>query len=461
MSELRAGASFVEFDLEPGIPMMGYANRKEAATGQHRVLGVRALYLGGAVDVLWVHCEVCLMSVARATALRERIAVATGVPSSRICLACTHTHSGPDTGLADELALRDVPEFVDRHLGVAVEAAARAVRSAVPARLGSGVAEAKIGRNRCRADGAIDEEVLVLRVDRCDGTPLAVWFAHGCHPTALGHDNTAYSPDWPGAAIEEVERALPGAVAIFALGAHADVDPRTRDLQDIAISDQSSGVTFDETDALGREVGRDVARVASGIETVADVKVAAARTFVPLAVHPGGEDAAAREGQLEASRLRAWRALELAPETRLRIPELFQHLNEQMADLPRDLARERIAAVRGYVRDRTASQIAGGAQVDVEVQRFQIGDADLLALPLESTVDVGLDWKRRLPGRRAVVLSIANGWLRYLPHTDHFEAPDAHTRYEILTSTLVADAATRLLDAAQEIVFDVQGRSSK
>jgi len=90
--------------------------------------------------------------------------------------------------------------------------------------------------------------------------------------------------------------------------------------------------------------------------------------------------------------------------------------------------------------------MAGGLVPEVEVQVVRIGSWWLLALPFEVTVDVGRAWRRAV-GEGGVVLSIANGWLRYLPHLDHFAAEAAGERYEILQSTFEPDAASRLVDA--------------
>jgi len=81
---------------------------------------------------------------------------------------------------------------------------------------------------------------------------------------------------------------------------------------------------------------------------------------------------------------------------------------------------------------------------------LRIGDARLAALPLEATVDVGRDWKSRVAAP-AALLSIANGWLRYLPHTRSFREPGAHRYYEVLMSTFQADAAALLLDEAERL----------
>src|SRR5262245_22095279 len=180
--------------------MMGYGARTGSAVGRHDPLFARALYLAGGSDLLIVACDVCLLAPTQAEALGVRIAARTGVPADRIAVTSTHTHSGPETGLVAALAGREPPAHVPALEQAIVDAGCEAVRSAAPARLGFGRSEAKIGINRRRADGPLDREVLVLRVDGADGAPRAVVWMHGCHPTALGHDNLHYSADWPGAA---------------------------------------------------------------------------------------------------------------------------------------------------------------------------------------------------------------------------------------------------------------------
>ena len=70
---------------------------------------------------------------------------------------------------------------------------------------------------------------------------------------------------------------------------------------------------------------------------------------------------------------------------------------------------------------------------------------ELWALPLEVTADVGRALAANSGSPFALPLSIANGWLRYLPHPDHFDLPDANQQYEVLNSVFPADAARRLL----------------
>ncbi len=454
---LRAGVATVPLDPPLGVEMMGYGARTGRAQDRHDPLGARACYLAAASDLLVVELDVCLVAPSQAEALRREVELATGVARERILVGSIHTHSGPDTGFAALIAGREPPAHVAGLFDAALRAAEAAFACAAPARLGLARAEARIGRNRRRADGPLDPEVLVARVDRADGSPLAVLFVHGCHPTALGHENLAYSADWPWAARAEIESALPGATALFCLGAHADVDPRTRGLLDFAIPNQSVGVGFDEVERLGREIGRAVAEVAVGAKTSASVPVGAASARTAIPVHGGDLAGGDYDEWLRSTRAAALDALGFPPDAELRSADFYRLERERTEGLDAGARRERIARVRRYLRDRTAPRFAFARVPEVETQVLCLGDALLLGLPLEPTVDVGLDWKARIAPFPGAVLGIANGWLRYLPHPRNFAEPDAHLKYEILQSTLVPDAATRLLDAAQGVARELGG----
>ena len=442
MSELIAGTSAVVLETPVGAEMMGYGARTGTAASLHDPLHARALYLAAESDLLLIECELCLLAPSQAEGVRERIAAKTGIARERILVGCIHTHSGPDTGLGALLRGSEPPDHVAPLLEASIEAGVQAHANASPARLGVGFAEARIGRNRRRADGPLDTDVLVIRVDRADGSPLSVLYVHGCHPTALGHDNLAYSADWPWAAGRAIQEGLPGCNPIFVLGAHADVDPRTRGLLDLAIPGQSVGVGFDRVEILGREIGEAVVEAASGIETRSEVPVAAGSARVRIPVHAADPERRRRE---------ALAALGLPPDSKAGTGELYRLEAERTAGLPEEERRERVAKVRLYLRDRTASRFAFGDEPEVEVQVLRIGDAHLVGFPLEPTVDVGLDWKQRLGRRHAAVVGIANGWIRYLPHSRNFEEPLAHQKYEILQSTLVPDASDRLLAEAERL----------
>jgi hypothetical protein len=445
---MRAGAAEVRLELPLGIPMMGYGARTGRASDEHDPLHVRALLLEGGGRVLLVQLEVCLLAVPQAEALADRIARATGLDRSEVWIAATHTHSGPETGAAESLAGAPLPDWVGPIHDAAEAAARAALHAVVPARAGLAVGSVEIGRNRREAGGALDREVVVLRVDATEprgGGPLAVAFVHGTHPTVLGHENLAWSADWPGAAAARIREAFPSTVPLFLLGAHGDVDPRTRGIQDLAVSGQSVGAGFEACTTLGREVGDVVLAAAERATLREDFAVEPRSARVALAIH-GGVDAAAAERALEAREADAARALGLDPGEPLRVSHALALESERTAGLSPEERRERLARVRLFVRDRTAARVAGGRHPEVEVRLLRLGEALWLGLPAEATAELGLAWKSgRPPG--SALLSNVGGWLRYLPHPDRFRAAHAHHHYEVLMSTFEPAAGLRLLEA--------------
>lgn len=415
--------------------MMGYGAREEPAQELHDPLHARALYLESQRACLLVSLEVCLIAPQQADFVAREISDASGIDAGRIVVACVHTHSGPETGFGELLAGRPAPDFVAPILAAAVQAGVEAVGNAAAARLGVGQGLIAIGRNRRRADGPVDEILRVIRIDDEDGAPRAVVYVAGCHPTVLGHDNLAWSADWPWAANLAIEEAFPNALPIFLLSAHADVDPRTRGLQDLAIPGQSVGSGFDAVEELGREVGDEVVRVAREVATTADAPIDVTTGAVRLRTHK------AASGEREA----ALAALGLSPDTKVRARELYAMEAERTRGLPQEQRREKIATLRRYLRNRGARFFAFGEEPLVSVQVLTIGELRLLGVPLEATVDVGRAWTARTGGAADAVLSIAGGWMRYLPHARNFEEPGAHLAYEVLLSTFVPDAAESLL----------------
>lgn len=69
----------------------------------------------------------------------------------------------------------------------------------------------------------IDPRVTLLLAYDASGVVASAAF-HGCHPTTLGPSFTEYHRDWPGVAVEHIERAL-GGVACFGQGPLGDVSP--------------------------------------------------------------------------------------------------------------------------------------------------------------------------------------------------------------------------------------------
>ena len=62
----------------------------------------------------------------------------------------------------------------------------------------------------------VDREYATIRLDRADGSTLAVLFNYACHPVVMGRDNYQYSADYVGTACAVVEETAENQVPVLA-----------------------------------------------------------------------------------------------------------------------------------------------------------------------------------------------------------------------------------------------------
>ncbi|HLY17522.1 MAG TPA: neutral/alkaline non-lysosomal ceramidase N-terminal domain-containing protein [Bryobacteraceae bacterium] len=276
---LRAGVARADITPPPGEQLWGYEDRRQPATGTLDPLFARVLVLEAGPEGAARRLALVTLDLGRSfgpgslARLREAAKQSSGITC--LLVAASHTHAAPV--IRDEY--KDSPPAWERAaLEKIRKAIAQAAGALEPVRIGMGKGTVYIGHNRLRvnADGSVswfevnatriptapvDPTVTVLRIDRTDGTPLAVLTNYACHPVVFGADNLQYSADYPGVMNRLMEREVGGHVQSFFLqGAPGDINPYY-------------AVTKIEEDAVGRRdwtgerLGQEAARVAKGIQT--------------------------------------------------------------------------------------------------------------------------------------------------------------------------------------------------
>ena len=98
MNTVLAGASVLDITSPVGVEMGGYGARKGVATGIHDILNVRTLVLDdGTTKLVLAICDFVGVGPKIVERAREIIADELGIPADFVCIAATHTHSGPLT----------------------------------------------------------------------------------------------------------------------------------------------------------------------------------------------------------------------------------------------------------------------------------------------------------------------------------------------------------------------------
>ena len=241
--EFRAAA--VKVDITPDRPqwLLGYAARQ--STGVHDPLFHKIVALDdGRTQFFLVSTDNALFSPAFYDEFCAELKTATGIDRVNVWWSVTHTHSAPELG-PPGLAKAFLSGRYDHEPdgAYAAEVKRKLVAGIVearaklaPARLsvGTTTANANINRRARDADGSIalglnpdgpvDRQVGLIRVDRLDGSPIALLANYAMHGTVLGPKNLLISGDAPGIVAAYVEQKL-GAPMLFLNGATGDIAP--------------------------------------------------------------------------------------------------------------------------------------------------------------------------------------------------------------------------------------------
>jgi len=310
--DVGVGVADITPDVEAyRVPLAGYGARLgKPSTGVHDPLHAKVLYFrDGDTKMGLIACDLRSITpefknqIVRKTARH-------GFTPDNLFVSASHTHAGPamypEKFWQLQFGVYD-PKIVETMSTAVAEAVTDAVRNAAPARVGFGKGGAEgFARNRRlgydtesrQAAGekpAVASEVWVMRVDSMQGAPRALLVNFAAHPTILGADNMLITAEWPGVLQREVQKAFPGAVALYTNGAMGDQAPGGAQGAD----------GFEKADDFGTRLAAIVSQIARGIETHESVPIGFSRTTPALPDIVFSENARKRYGKRFESALEA------------------------------------------------------------------------------------------------------------------------------------------------------------
>ena len=245
----KAGVATVAITPRQSMWMAGYASRTKPSEGTLSELHAKALAIEDSNGTRAVIVTTDLISIPRP--LRQQVAMAVAkkhkLDPKGLLLNCSHTHCSPV--VKDDLEMSVMypiePEqrqrvesyfvsLTDKLIGLI----GAAVEDLQPAKLSYSHARCSVAMNRRLPtkdgfqnspypDGPVDHDVPVLRVESLDGKTLrAVAFGYACHNTTTAL--MQFNADYAGFAQTEIEKAHPGATAMFVMGCGGDQNPYPR-----------------------------------------------------------------------------------------------------------------------------------------------------------------------------------------------------------------------------------------
>lgn len=337
-------------------------------------------------DLLWFTGEIV-------AAVRHYVEQLTGLPGHNVILNASHTHASAEVDVNYGASQEYIAELGKKVAG----AIYMAWQNREEVRAGAGLGSCDIAISRWRKtetacewapapDSPVDHELGVLRVDRMDGTPLAVLANYAAHPSMFNSPKfRAYSAEYPGFLCEALEQHYgPQTMGMFLVGAGGDVKIKrdTREGPVFAVADAA------ETRDAGIALAERAIEVAEQVTRSHGHDVNVVSRWVELPLVPPFP---AEQYEAEAASIRA------NPEA------------PPSAKYPLEWAEESARMVR-------AGQAP--ASLRVEVQLLRLGrDIALFATPGELFNEVGQKLKRALGVSGPLVSAYSNDTPRvgYLP----------------------------------------------
>ena len=401
---MKAGFAKIVITPEKNMWMAGYANRTKPSEGKLHDLYGKALVIQDSRGARVVLVTTDLLGLPRAltSEISEYANKSYGLRRDQILFNSSHTHTGPvvnsslagayDLDAAQSALIDDYTRQLKNGL---LKVIGEAIKDLSPARLSFGRGAAPFAMNRrqfnpngvtigVNPEGVVDREVPVLRVESADGNLRGVVFGYACHNTTLTGEFYQFSGDYAGFAQEAIERAHPGAMALFVAGCGADINPYPRSKRELA---EQHGETLAKS--VEQALNGSIKPVGGAIKSVIG------GVMIPFDAPPTKEEF----------------------QSRLNDNNVFKRRHAE-----RMIAR--------YERDGKLI-----SEYPYTVQILKIGDLTLIALAREVVTDYALRLKRELGGD-VWVAGYSNDLCSYIPSARMFkeggyEVIDSMTYYDL------------------------------
>ncbi len=463
-SPLQAGAATSNITPELGTLVVG-GFAPYPAKHVHDELHARCLVLDdGKTKIALVVCDLLGLHRSVSVEARRLIEEATGIPPQNVLISATHTHSaGTALGknrYSNEQELDDYQRFVTRRIADGVTRAANLLR---PAEVAFGTVDipeyvhnrrwlmregsvppnpfGKIDKARMNPPvgspdlvepvGPVDPAVSIIALREPGGRLIAVYSAYSQH--YIGGTGPAHvSADYYGVFCEALKKlqadgeADPPFVAMLANGTSADINSIDR------LKPQPGQPAYARMRAIAEDMAEKVNAVLPGMSWKDSAPLAARFMELPL----------------------AWRAVE---------PELLAWAADVEAKAPKlpdgnipvgakwATTSEFVRPLSYAGRVQILAQAAQPALIPVQLLR--IGDIGIGTSPCETFAEIGLEFKARSPLPHSFMVSLAHGYIGYLPTPRHFELGGYETWPG--TNYLEPQASVKMLDTLMTMAAEI------
>ena len=395
--------------------------------------------------------------------LRRRIQDKLNIPGLNVLVNASHTHPAGRM-------LCDDAEQINR----VYDAVNCAMQNMTAVKIGTGAGlEDRISMNRtvtlkngkhwtlrhtnpspCDEDiastGPVDHEIGILRIDRLDGTPLAVVYNFATH-LLFGDTEGSITANIPGYASKVIEETLGhDAMALFIQGAAGDVMDVNYKNFSCSRDIKTFGLMLgDRTLAAYSKIEPKAAK----LKLISEIITVPRRTDIPvqLALLEKEQDELLKALANTTLNFKSFLALS---QSKVKIDAGMDALNQSNINKYQKniYAMEKLARIQDKIatllKHQQLNDASGEATIDMELQGIKIGDCMIISSPAELLTEIGLNIKQFSPYEYTFIAACSNGYLHYGAPASYY----AKGGYEV-TECLIAPEWQQIFeDKVKEII---------
>ncbi len=385
------------------------------------------MFHDGASTIAFLSLDIVIVEREYVLMIRDQVSRACPIPPDRIMVCATHNHACP--AVVERPWSEKDHEYLRHMVERAVAAITQAFHAMVPVEIGSGACyEGRVSFNRrfimkngsvisqpsfdvvdrdvLFGEGVIDPQVGVLCVRDSRGDIIGMLVNFACHAV---HLMGSLSAGFPGVLSDRLKKKYgDNSICVFLNGACGNVIHRN----------YADPAYEDTKERVGSVLADDVIRIVEGITYSGQAVIAAASTTVAI-----------RYREIDG-------------------------LERNLGDLTSFNVFKGLIE-RGWYTwslDRLKALHSKSDHENAEIQALRIGDIVFGAVPAEYFSQHSLRIKEQSPVKQTFVVSLANGWLGYIPHREAFSRIGGHESTWCISSKMEPGAGDRMADAMLEVI---------
>jgi hypothetical protein len=441
----RAGAHAIDV-TPPKFPVIvnGMFLERVAKTAHDRLYARCLVMDDGRTRVAVVVVDSCMMPRDLLDRAKEMARARTGIPTDRMLISATHTHSAPAAMAC--LGTDADPEYVKFLPGRIAEGIEKAAENLTQARAGWAVVD-DFEHTYCRR--------WILRPDKMRADPFgAVTIRANMHP---GYQNPdAIAPSGP----------VDPSISLLSI--------QTQDGKPLALLANYSmhyfGSPIVSSDYYGLFAENMARRIAATSGTRPFVAMMSQGTSGDgMWMDYGGpktDTTLEQYAQAVADvAYRAYRTIEHRSSVTLAMAETKLSLRRRVPDEPRLAWARQLLAQLGDLKPRNQPEVYAREQVylhdhpvrELKLQALRVGDVGITAIPNEVFAITGLKLKAQSPLRPTFNIELANGAEGYIPPPEQHKL-GGYTTWPARTAALEIEAEPRIVESLLQLLEKVSGR---